>query len=396
MRTIYVYVANDSHPIGELYVDYIRGKDVYSFAYTEYALSNNLRNYILDEEINFVPGRQYQEGDGTKLYHFFEDMMPDRWGRELIKKNLKNNHIRDIDFLVNTSDYSRMGAFRIKEDKDGPFLLDECNIPPLKYVNALEDAAYNFDLLKDDEAWKILLSPGSSLGGARPKASVFDNNHELYIAKFNHKLDFYNVSKFEYFTYLLALEVGINISPSSYIAIDDKRGVFLTKRFDRQKEDRIPYTSFMTLLHANEGESNRYTYLDIVEKIIEYSEDFSNDLKQLFKRIAFNIFVHNYDNHLRNIGMLYLDNKWVLAPAFDINIALYHGDLELPIDQDGDNTLSNLINNAPYFRLSIDEAKEIVNNMKETIFRNLDRLFAKANMAKEESTKIRNILNEVK
>lgn len=380
MKKIYVYYLDNI--LGTVYIDNVRNKDIYSFEYSDYALVNNLRYILLDDEILFTKGRQYKDKSNIP-YHFLLDSMPDRWGRNLINRKYKGRIISDYQYLMSVSDISRMGALQYKYDIDGPYELDDKDIPPYDYINTLCDAAYNYDELIEDDYWKILLSPGSSLGGSRPKASIYDNDHNLYLAKFNHKQDEYNVSKVEYLSYRLATLVGINISPSRLIDIDNKKSVFLTRRFDRNKDKRIHYVSFMTLFNANEGESGNYTYLDVVEKLSQFSGNINNDLLELFKRIAFYIIIHNYDDHLRNIGMVYIDKRWVLSPCFDVNITLYKGDLSLGIDGINDNTLATLINNHSYFRLSIQEATKIVDDMKNVISNNIVSISKEINIPKE-------------
>lgn len=380
MKKIYVYYLDNI--LGTVYIDNVRNKDIYSFEYSDYALMNNLRYILLDDEILFTKGRQYKDKSNIP-YHFLLDSMPDRWGRNLINRKYKGRIISDYQYLMSVSDISRMGALQYKYDIDGPYELDDKDIPPYDYINTLCDAAYNYDELIEDDYWKILLSPGSSLGGSRPKASIYDDDHNLYLAKFNHKQDEYNVSKVEYLSYRLATLVGINISPSRLIDIDNKKSVFLTRRFDRNKDKRIHYVSFMTLFNANEGESGNYTYLDVVEKLSQFSGNINNDLLELFKRIAFYIIIHNYDDHLRNIGMVYIDKRWMLSPCFDVNITLYKGDLSLGIDGVNDNTLETLINNHSYFRLSIQAATKIVDDMKNVISNNIVSISKEINIPKE-------------
>lgn len=366
MKNIYIYYQNEDNFIGTVYVDFLRGKEIYSFEFSEYALRHNLCYLILDHEISNISGRQYKK-DSSIPYSFLTDLAPDRWGKNLIQRNYDNETLNFSDYLLNVSDVSRMGALRLKLDKNSLFVLEDKDIPPFKFINELEQAAYNYDKFSKNDDWKVLLSPGSSLGGSRPKATLYNNDGELYLAKFGHKDDEYDVSKIEYFTYLLAKSVGIDISDSSFIEISSKRSVFLTKRFDRNKDERIHYVSFMTLFGANDGDSPSYSYVDIAEKLQMTSKNPRFDLRELFKRVAFYILVHNFDDHLRNIGMLYKDGGYVLAPCFDVNISFYKSHLTLTIDGSNDYSLNNLVTNSNYFGIKNDEAKEIVLNMTQTI-----------------------------
>ena len=366
MKNIYIYYQNEQNFIGTVYVDFARGKEVYSFEFSEYAFEHNLTHLIKDKEITNTLGRQFKN-DSSKPYSFLTDLAPDRWGKNLIKRKLSNTRIWFSDYLLNVSDISRMGALRLKTNQKESFVLKEESIPPFKFINELEYAAYHYDDFSDNDEWKILLSPGSSLGGARPKSSIYNNDGELYLAKFSHKNDEYDVSKIEYFTYLLAKEVGINISESSLIEIGHNRSVFLTKRFDRNKNERIHYLSFMTLLGTTDGKSNEFSYINVAEKINSLSKQPKEDLKELFKRVAFYILVHNYDDHLRNIGMIYFDGGYRLAPCFDVNVSFYNSHLTVSVDGSDDYSLNNLINNSKYFLLSNDEGTLIVEGMKQNI-----------------------------
>lgn len=349
--------------LGTVFVDNSRGKETYSFEYSEEALLNNYSKIIIDEDIVFAKGRQFKT-DSSSPYHFLEDSSPDRWGRNLIKRNEGNRNLSFSDYLLAVSDITRMGALRYKlNNSDAPFLGEDCNIPPLKYLSEFENIAYHYNEFDPKEDWKLLLSPGSSLGGARPKATFYDSDNNYYLAKFNHKNDEYDVSKIEYLTYRLAVKCGIEISESRLINIDNKRSVFVTKRFDREVNKRFHYVSFMTLLSANDGDSNSHSYLEVVDALLKISNQPQKDLEQLFRRIAFSIIFHNYDNHLRNHGLLLKDDKWQLSPCFDINISPYPGSHSLTVDGD-DPTIDNLINNANYFRLDKEAANSIVDQIR--------------------------------
>lgn len=364
-RKILVYISindKDVH-LGTVFVDNNKGKETYSFEYSEESLLNNYSKIIIDEDIVFAKGRQFKT-DSSSPYHFLEDSSPDRWGRNLIKRNEGNKNLSFSDYLLKVSDISRMGALRYKlNDINSPFLGEDNNIPPLKYLSEFENAAYFYNEFDLKEDWKVLLTPGSSLGGARPKATFYDSNGSLYLAKFNHKNDDYNVSKIEYLTYRLAIKCGIDMSESRLINIDNKRSVFVTKRFDRDINKRFHYVSFMTLLSASDGDSSNHSYLEVVDSLLKISSQPLKDLEQLFRRIAFSIIFRNYDNHLRNHGIILKDNKWQLSPCFDINVSPYQGRHSLTVDGD-DMTIENLINNAQYFRLDKKTATEIADQIK--------------------------------
>lgn len=363
-KTVLVYISinNKEVLLGTVFVNLVRGKETYSFEYSDEALLNNYSNYIVDEEVVFTKGRQFKI-DSSVPYHFLEDSSPDRWGRNLIKRNAGQINLQFSDYLLGVSDLTRMGALRYKLISDGPYLGEDNSIPPLEFLSKFEKIAFNYDEFDTKEEWKILLSPGSSLGGARPKATFYDSKGNYFLAKFNHKNDDYDVSKVEYLTYLLAKKCGVEISESKLISIDEKRSSFLTKRFDRNNKERYHYVSFMTLLNAEEGDSSNHSYLEVVEALLKRSSQPKEDLEQLFKRIAFSIIFHNYDNHLRNHGMLLVDNKWKLAPCFDINIYPFNGQHALTVDG-GNASLDNLLENALFFRLNKEKAAQIVDLMQ--------------------------------
>ena len=359
---VYIQIKNDNVLLGTVFVDNVRGKEAYSFAYSDNALLNNYSNYIIDEEIMFTKGRQFKS-DSSIPYHFLEDSSPDRWGRNLIKRNASQKNLQFSDYLLGVSDLTRMGALRYKLVADGPFLGEDNNIPSLEYLNKFEKIAFSYDEFDTKKDWKLLLSPGSSLGGARPKATFYDSEGNYYLAKFNHKDDEYDISKIEYLTYKLAIKCGIEMSESKLIQIDEKRSVFLTKRFDRNISERYHYVSFMTLLNARDGDSSNHTYLEAVESLLTRSDQPQQDLEQLFKRIAFSIIFHNYDNHLRNHGLLLTGGKWKLSPCFDINIFPYNGQHALTVDGN-EMTIDNLLENSLFFRISRETANGIVEQIK--------------------------------
>lgn len=375
-KKIFVYYKD--FWLGTIYVVFSHQKEIYSFEYSDEAFLNRLSDILPEEEILFVRGRQYKD-DSSLPYHFLKDSSPDRWGMNLIKRGSKGKTLNFSDYLLLVSDKSRMGALRYKLDNNGEFESKSEDIPPLKYINEIEQIAYNYDDFSEDDKWRILLSPGSSLGGARPKANFYDNEGNLYLAKFNHKNDFIDVSKLEYLIYKLAISVGINMSDSKLIQNINGRSVFLTKRFDRNKEERIHYVSFMSLLSAMDGESYKYTYIDMAETIKRYSFKPINDLKELFKRIAFSIIVNNTDNHLRNHGMLFANEKWTLSPAFDINMNFDKKNFELSIDG-SNSSLKSLIDNSLLFGTSAKDAIKIIEEMKTTIFNVIEPLCKQLNI----------------
>ena len=367
MIEVFVSLSRDGHdlPLGSIYVDSIRGKDAYSFEFDPQALTQGYASALPDQDLMPIAGRQYK-ADSSTPYHFIADSSPNRWGRNLLRKANGGKALRDIDCLLGVSDASRMGALRYSLQKGGPFLSSHGDIPPYRYLRELEEAAYSFDAFAKGERWKSLLEPGSSLGGARPKASIYGNDKTLYLAKFSHKHDDYDVPGVEYLTYLLACESGVKMAPSKLLSIGERHSVFLTQRFDRKDGQRIHYSSFMTLLHAAEGDSSSYTYLDVAEKISQLSTAPKEDLRQMFLRVAFSLLAHNYDDHLRNHAMMYIDKGWRLSPAFDLNISFDQRSPTLPIGEGGDG-INALVMCSPYFGIACEEGMAIVSSMKRVL-----------------------------
>jgi len=217
----------------------------------------------------------------------------------------------------------------------------------------------------------MLVSPGSSLGGARPKASVVGENGDLWIAKFPSKNDGDDIGAWEMVTYELAIQCGIEMAESKAQKFSSNQHTFLTKRFDRTIEGkRIHFASAMTLLGYTDGAdgSSGVSYLELVDFITKYGANPESDLKQLWSRIVFSICVSNTDDHLRNHGFLLTDKGWVLSPAYDINPVETGTGLKLNISED-DNALDlNLaLDVAPYFRIEKIEGKTIINEIQKVI-----------------------------
>lgn len=380
--TIFIYAHWAAEPllVGELKSDLVRGAEHFSFNYDETWLKSKTNRQI-DPELKLYEGIQHSSDN--KNFSAFLDSCPDRWGRLLMtrreallakKENRKPRKLNESDFLIGVHDQYRMGALRFKKVLNGPFL-DNNNrfaAPPISSLNELviakekieEDTCSEDDYLK----WlSMLMAPGSSLGGARPKASVIDEKGALWIAKFPSKLDEYNIGAWEFVAYQLAINAGILMAPSKIINFGKSHHTFLTKRFDRNENNRLHFSSALTQLGYYDGEYQS-SYLEIAQFLIKNGANSKKDLEQLFRRVVFNIAVSNVDDHLRNHGFILGEKGWCLSPAFDINpITPAHG-LTLNIS-DEDNRLDfNLaISVAEFFKLKDSEAKQIVANVKTVV-----------------------------
>lgn len=315
--------------LGTLRASIIRNSESFSFSYEDDWLSSGLARQI-DPELQLYAGEQYTSNDSN--FRIFLDSCPDRWGRLLMQRReavlardekRKPRPLREIDYLLGVHDMYRMGALRFKKDADGDFLDNnkELLAPPIASLKELEYAAqqieHNLDLDNPEyRKWlNMLMSPGSSLGGARPKSCVIDENNELWLAKFPSGHDDYNVGAWEYVTHCLAIDAGITMAPCQIHQFNSDHHTFLTKRFDRTPTGRLHFSSAMTQLEYFDGEYGA-SYIELAEFLIENGSNTKGDLEQLWRRIVFNIAVSNCDDHLRNHGFIYQNQGWVLSPAY--------------------------------------------------------------------------------
>ena len=368
--------------IGILSAQQAKGKKAFSFEYSRDWIQSK-EQILLDPEIGWFKGQQYP--NGKENFGVFFDSMPDTWGRTLMKRRaaqkakdegIQVSTLYDIDFLLGVYDESRMGALRFKLDKDGPFLDNNPNspTPPMSSIRELQYAA---EILESDEnseevkKWlAILMAPGSSLGGARPKANVMDEKGELWIAKFPSKSDTIDKAAWEFLAYRMAIKAGIEISESRIEKISGKYHTFFTKRFDRHKHDRIHFASAMTMTGNNEDtlKEKAASYLDIAEFIQYTGAQNTKDLHQLWRRIVFNIAISNTDDHLRNHGFILTEKGWILSPAFDLNPSIDKDGLALNIDTDNNALDFDLVKSVgEYFQLSPSEMEIIMKEVFSAI-----------------------------
>ncbi|MCB9234702.1 MAG: HipA domain-containing protein [Bacteroidia bacterium] len=333
---------------GVLSAHYGKGRKSFSFDYQPDWIRSR-EQIVLDPDIAWFSGPQFP--NNKENFGVFLDSMPDTWGRTLMKRRASLEAraagkpvptLHEIDFLLGVFDESRMGALRFKTDPSGPFLDDNAEFPTPPW-SSLGDLQKGADLLESDREseevrqWlRILMAPGSSLGGARPKANILDKNNELWIAKFPSRNDTIDKAAWEFLAYSLALQAGINMAESRLERVGGKFHTFLTKRFDRSMGERIHFASSMTMTGFNEDILREKTasYLDIAEFIQYSGSSIREDLHQLWRRLIFNIAISNTDDHLRNHGFLILDNGWRLSPAYDLNPSTDKDGLALNIDMD--------------------------------------------------------------
>ncbi len=326
--------------IGELSYESLRGSDSYAFQFNDEWLKR-YGNLFISADLNNYKGLQYTQLE-KDIFGCFSDALPDRWGRTLLNRReqiLATEEKRPVrrlssfDYLLGIDDSSRMGGFRFKKTPDGDFInsSNTLRIPPLTSIRELIHASREIEKSEEgnklpDKKWLTqLVQPGSSLGGARPKASVVDTDKVLYVAKFPSRKDDYNAGLWEHFCHLLAKKAGINAASTQVISTSDKYHTLLSRRFDRTDDGRrIHFASAMTLLGLSDG-TNASTgngYLDIVDFILQNCTEVNKNLQELYRRVAFNICIGNSDDHFRNHGFLLTAKGWTLSPAYDMNPTL--------------------------------------------------------------------------
>lgn len=400
-KTIFVYENwRGEEPIllGKLRVSFIRGQESFSFEYSDEWLNSFESAYSLDPDLALYRGRQYVPLDKT-LFGLFADSCPDRWGRVLMKRKEANDarkedrkprKLTESDFLLGVYDESRMGALRFRLDEGGEFQSHEKAFatPPWVNLRTLENASMEFE--KDEsgleDKWlRELLAPGSSLGGARPKASVLAPDGSLWIAKFPSKHDEWNTGAWEKVVHDLARLCGLDVPESKLETFSKHGSTFLVKRFDRDGKRRIHFASAMTLLGKTDGASSAdgSSYLDLAGFIRANGADPIRDLAELWKRIVFNMAVSNTDDHLRNHGFILTSTGWRLSPLFDVNPVPEGDRLSLNVSEYDDSIdLSLAIETAEYYGLSEDEAEKAATEICDTVQKNWESLAVKYGLSR--------------
>lgn len=326
--------------VGELCYEKLRGSESYAFRFDDNWLKFHA-GIKLSEDINNYPGLQYTQ-PGNDIFGCFSDALPDRWGRTLLKRreqiqaSEEKRAVRNLssfDYLMGIDDFSRMGGFRLKRELDGDFInvSPSLKIPPLTELRQLVLASQEVekseenDVLPEKKWIAQLIQPGTSLGGARPKAGVLDDSGNLCIAKFPSRKDDYDTGLWEHFSHLLARKAGIYAAQTKVLGGLGKYHTLLSKRFDRTDEGkRIHFASSMSLIGLRDGDNAQggYGYLNIVDFILQSCCDVEKNLQELYRRVAFNICIGNSDDHFRNHGFLLTPRGWTLSPAYDMNPTL--------------------------------------------------------------------------
>lgn len=385
MKKLFVYADFDWQEtpqlIGELSCDSVRGSETYGFSYDKEWLAK-YGDVFLSEDLQNYTGIQYTRPE-RDIFACFSDALPDRWGRTLLNRREQIaaadekravRRLTSFDYLMGIDDASRMGGFRFAETPGGKFINCEesLRVPPLANVRELMRAAHEIELSEEkhllpSKKWLAqLLHPGTSLGGARPKASVIDEDGSLTVAKFPSHKDDYDVAQWEHFCHIMGRKAGLNVAETRTIDGEDYH-ILLSKRFDRGCAGRrIHFASALTLLGLTDGDnaSTGYGYTDIVDFIVQHGSNVEQNLEELYRRVAFYIIVGNSDDHLRNHGFLLTRKGWELSPAYDINPTLADNQSLLINRSTSESDLNIQLASAGEYMLSSDKAENIITEVK--------------------------------
>lgn len=392
--TIAVYADWDgpAEPVrlGRLYASRTRGREVFEFEFDSAILELPALTAVpLDPRLGYYGGRQYP-AQGHDTFGVFADMSPDRWGRLLMRRRLEREQragraaqgvrLHESDYLLGVHDAFRVGALRFRLDDSGEFLDNRhgAAAPPFVRLRELEAASLaierDMNNTEDEaDAWlRMLIAPGGSLGGARPKASVVDPNGHLWIAKFPSVRDEHDIGAWELVVQTLALGCGLRVSESQARRFAHSHHTFLVRRFDRTGEGRrLHFASAMNLTGHKDGDnaSTGAGYLEIARVLMDHGAQTNEDLRELWSRIVFNVLVSNTDDHLRNHGFVLDPGRgWRLSDAFDMNPVTGAFGLTLNISETDNSLDLDLVRSvAPFFRVTVKNAAEIIKKSQATV-----------------------------
>jgi len=352
------------------------------FAYAADWLKSPIK-FVIDPNLSLDAAPFYPNPE-TGNFGIFLDSSPDRWGqtlmkrRELLEAKDQGRAARTLyawDYLIGVQDATRQGALRFRREGGAEFLAnDKFSAPPITSLGELASVARELTNKRIDDLgalrkWlSVLVAPGSSLGGARPKANFINNDGSLWIAKFPSRYDEIDVAAWEMVTHSLANNAGIIVPPAKLMKFNGEHHTFCVKRFDRTVSSRIFYASAMTVLKKIESESS--SYLDIAQSIQTQciGKKITLDLEQMFRRVVFNVAVSNRDDHLRNHGFILNKDGWSLSPAFDMNPNIEKSEHVLNID-DRDNrpNINTVLATADFYRLKSAQAEQVVDEVFKSV-----------------------------
>ena len=389
MKRILVYADFDflSTPkeIGTLGYEHVRGKDHFVFEYSREWLKQ-YGGILLSGDLMNVPSLQHPHSNDA-VFGFVKDSFPDRWGRLLLDRRERLTAksegrpvrvLTNYDYLTGIEDFTRMGGIRYKEEDNHDFInaSEKYLVPPIESLRALCDACHEIELAEErnelpEQRWlDQLIDPGTSLGGARPKANVVDTDGTLYVAKFPSKKDMENTELIEHFSHQLAAKAGIHVAKTRTVRISKDHDLLLSERFDRTREGRrIHFASAMSLLGLDDGAGSNTGngYLDIVDFILRGCTDVRQNLRELYRRVAFNVMFGNTDDHFRNHGFLLTPKGWTLSPAYDINPGAKSHQCLLIDSYTEQSDTGALLSASENYMLERQEAAEIIEEVRAVI-----------------------------
>lgn len=389
MKRITVYADFDfltsPQEIGVLGYEHVRGNDHFVFEYSR----DWLKQYggiVLSGDLMNVPSLQHPRGKDS-VFGFVKDSFPDRWGRLLLDRRERimaqsegrpKRMLTNYDYLIGIEDFTRMGGIRYKSDESDDYINASAKylVPPIESLRALCDACHEIEMAEErnelpEQRWlDQLIDPGTSLGGARPKANVVDTDGKLYVAKFPSKKDLENTELIEHFSHQLAATAGINVAKTHTIKISKDRDLLLSERFDRTDDGkRIHFASAMSLLGFDDGAGNSTGngYLDIVDFILQGCVDVKQNIRELYRRVAFNVMFGNNDDHFRNHGFLLTPKGWTLSPAYDINPGSKSHQCLLIDGYTEQSDINALLTASDNYMLERQDATEIIEEVRTAI-----------------------------
>ncbi|MBQ7680553.1 MAG: type II toxin-antitoxin system HipA family toxin [Butyrivibrio sp.] len=402
MREFEVHAGwlDPAETIGICRINTVRGNEVISFSYDVSWLQNH-PSFNLDPDVQHAEGWQYPPADKPS-FGFLADTAPDRWGRKLMDRregldaeleHRAKRKLMESDYILGVHDGGRIGGIRFYDPQSGVYLSsrDTLAAPPMEQLGKLEQASLALETEADEDVrkWlKNLLDPGSSLGGARPKANVVDEKGNVWIAKFPSAKDEMNIGAWEMVAHELAIKCGLNVPDARLLHLSEKGDTFLVKRFDRDGEKRIHYASAMTMLGATDRQDNQMSYIDIVDVIEGNSNEPQKQLKELWDRLVFNVCISNTDDHLRNHGFLLRNDGWDLSPAFDVNPNIDKDTLSLLIGETDEKSVENAIAVCEFFRISEEDARKRAGEIKRIVRENWKELAKAYHIANQEIVKM--------
>jgi serine/threonine-protein kinase HipA len=368
---VHIDLDGTTRPVGLLRRHAARRAETVAFEYDNTWLAEKSR-FSIEPALTLTRG-VFSTPRNQAIFGSIGDSAPDTWGRRLMQRSERRlaekekrpvRTLTESDYLLGVSDETRLGALRFRCTGDPIFQAPaRAGVPALIELGRLLQITER--ILRDEETdddLQLIFAPGSSLGGARPKASVVDQHGHLAIAKFPKETDDYNIEIWEEIALRLADRAGI-VTPHHELIEVANKPVLLSRRFDRSEKIRIPFLSAMSMIGCADGA--RGSYPELVDALTRYGANAKADAAALYRRMVFNVLVSNVDDHLRNHGFLWHGrNGWSLSPAYDLNptptdvkarILTTNIDLE-----EGTCSIDLVESVADFFGLALPAARDII------------------------------------